>query len=198
MEVVIPFLVAFGMIIVMELGDKTQLMTISFASRYSRKTVFLGAWLGMGLITVVAVAIGLLLGAAFDIFWVKMIAAVIFIAFGVWTLIKREEEEEEEKKDIPEEKVFIRTFFLFVIAEFGDKTQLAMIALTATYSDIYGAPVAILIGAVLGFAVVVAIGVLIGREIEKRVDPKWIVLVSGILFIVIGIAVAIEALFSLD
>ncbi len=193
MEVVIPFLVAFGMIILAELGDKTQLMTISLASRYSRKAVFLGAWLGMGLITVVAVAIGLLLGAVLDIFWVKIIAAVIFVAFGVWTLMRREEEEEEEKKDIPEERVFIQTFLLLIIAEFGDKTQLAMIALTGTYSGTYGAPVAILMGAVLGFAVVVAVGVLIGREIGKRVDPKWIVLVSGILFIAIGIAVAIEA-----
>jgi putative Ca2+/H+ antiporter (TMEM165/GDT1 family) len=193
MDVILPFLVAFGMIIVTELGDKTQLMTISLASRYSRKTVFLGAWLGMGLITVVAVAIGLALGAAFDVFWVKIIAAAIFIAFGAWTLINRKEEEEEEKKDIPEEKVFAQTFALFVLAEFGDKTQLAMIALTATYSNTFGAPVAILVGAFLGFAVVVAIGVLIGKEIGKRVDPKWIVLVSGILFIVIGVLVAIEA-----
>ena len=189
MDVLLPFALAFGLIIVTEMGDKTQLMTISFASRYSRKVVFLGAWLGMGLITVVGVVIGMLLGVAFDDFWVKIIASVIFIAFGVWTLLRREEE--EEQKEIPEKKVFVQTFLIFVLAEFGDKTQVAVILLTANY----GAPIAVLVGALLGFAVVVAVGVLIGREIGKRVDTKWIVLVSGILFIVIGIIVAIEAFF---
>jgi putative Ca2+/H+ antiporter (TMEM165/GDT1 family) len=190
MDVLLPFALAFGLIIVTEMGDKSQLMTISFASRYSRKVVFLGAWLGMGLITVVGVVIGILLGVAFDDFWVKIIAAVIFIAFGVWTLWKREEK--EEQKEIPEKKVFIQTFLIFVLAEFGDKTQVAVILLTANY----GAPIAVLIGALLGFAVVVAVGVLIGKEIGKRVETRWIVLVSGILFIIIGIIVAIEAIFG--
>jgi putative Ca2+/H+ antiporter (TMEM165/GDT1 family) len=192
MDVVLPFFLAFGLIILTEMGDKTQLMTISFASRYSRKIVFLGAWLGMALITVVGVVIGILLGATFDQFWVKIIAAVIFIAFGVWTLARREEEEEEE--EIPDKKVFIQTFLIFVLAEFGDKTQVAVILLTANY----GAPLAVLLGAVLGFAVVVAFGVLVGKEIGKRVETKWIVLVSGILFIVIGVIVAIEAFFPFD
>jgi len=193
MEIVLPFLLAFGLIILTELGDKTQLMTISFASRYSRKMVFLGAWLGMGAITIVGVIIGLLLHASLDITVVKVIAASIFIIFGIWTLIKKEEEE-EEKREIPEKRVFIQTFLLFVLAEFGDKTQLAVIALTADY----GEPIPILLGAVLGFAVVVAIGVLIGKEIGKRVETKWIVLVSGILFIVIGIIIAVEAFFPFE
>ncbi len=191
MDVIVPFLLAFVMIMVTELGDKTQLMTISLASRYSRRTVFLGAMLGMGLVAVIGVAIGLLLGAAFDVFWVKIIAAVIFIVFGVWTLIKREEA--EETKDIPDQRVLAQSFFLFFLAELGDKTQIAVIALTATYSESFGGPAAILIGALLGFSIIIAIGVLIGREIGKRVDPKWIVLVSGILFIVIGVIVGIEA-----
>jgi putative Ca2+/H+ antiporter (TMEM165/GDT1 family) len=191
MDVVLPFVLAFGLIILTEMGDKTQLMTISFASRYSRKIVFLGAWLGMGLITVIGVVIGILMGVAFDDFWVKIIASVIFIVFGVWTLAKREEE--EEQKEIPDKKVFLQTFLIFVLAELGDKTQVAVILLTANYS----APIPVLLGALLGFAVVVAVGVLIGREIGKRVDTKWIVLVSGILFIVIGVIVAIEALLSL-
>lgn len=189
MDVLLPFALAFGLIILTEMGDKTQLMTISFASRYSRKVVFLGAWLGMGVTTVIGVVIGILLGAAFDDFWIKIIASVIFVAFGVWTLVRREEE--EEQKEIPEKKVFIQTFLIFVLAELGDKTQVAVILLTANY----GAPIAVLIGALLGFAVVVAVGVLIGREIGKRVETKWIVLVSGILFIVIGIIVAVEAFF---
>ena len=191
MDVIVPFLLAFGMIIVTELGDKTQLMTISLASRYSRRTVFLGAMLGMGLVAVIGVVIGLLLGAAFDAFWVKIIAAVIFIAFGAWTLIKREEV--QETKEIPDQRVLAQSFFLLFLAELGDKTQIAVIALTATYSETFGGPVAILVGALLGFSVIVAVGVLIGKEIGKRVAPKWIVLVSGVLFIVIGVIVAIEA-----
>lgn len=193
MEAIIAFAVAFGMIILAELGDKTQLMTISFSSRYSRRTVFLGAWLGMGLVTVVGVAIGLALGTAFDAIWVKVIAAAVFIIFGVWTLVKREGDEREEKSEISDKGVFLQILFLFLLAEFGDKTQLAVIALTAAYSAVYGAFVAILIGAILGFAVIVAVGVLIGKEIGKRVDSKKIVVMSGILFIIIGLLVAVEA-----
>lgn len=189
MDVVLPFLLAFGFVILFELGDKTQLMTISFASRYSKKMVFLGSWLGLGLVTGIGVVIGVFLGAAFDDFWIKIIAAVIFIAFGVWTLVRRKEE--EVRKDIPDKKVFSHTFIFLVLAELGDKTQVMVIWLTAHYE----APLSVLFGALLGFAVVVAIGVLIGKEIGKRVDAKWIVLVSGILFIVIGIIVAVEAFF---
>jgi putative Ca2+/H+ antiporter (TMEM165/GDT1 family) len=187
MDVVIPFLMALGLIIVAELGDKTQLITISYASRYSRKMVFLGALLGMGVITIVGVLIGVALYATLPIFWVKIISAAIFIVFGIWTLVKREEEAEE--KEIPDKKVLVQTFLIFSLAEFGDKTQLAVIALTATY----GAPIPVLIGAWIGFAIVVAIGVLIGREIGKRVDLKWIVLATGIIFIIIGVILAVEA-----
>jgi putative Ca2+/H+ antiporter (TMEM165/GDT1 family) len=190
MDVFLPFLLAFGSVILFELGDKTQLMTISFASRYSKKTVFLGSWLGLGLVTVIGVVVGVLLGAAFDDFWIKIIAAAIFIAFGVWTLVKREEQ--EVRKDIPEKQVFLQTFIILVLAELGDKTQVIIIMLTANYQ----APLSVLLGALLGFAVVVAVGVLIGKEIGKRVATKWIVLVSGILFIVIGVIVAIEAFLS--
>jgi putative Ca2+/H+ antiporter (TMEM165/GDT1 family) len=190
MDVILPFLLAFGFVILFELGDKTQLMTISFASRYSKKIVFLGSWLGLGLVTVIGVVIGILIGAAFDDFWIKIIASVIFIAFGVWTIINRKEE--EDKKDIPDKKVFSQTFLFLVLAELGDKTMVMVILLTANYQ----APLSVLLGALLGFAVIVAIGVLIGKEIGKRVDQKWIVLVSGALFIIIGVIVALEALFT--
>lgn len=190
MDVLYFLLLALGIVVVAELGDKTQLMTISFASRYSRRTIYIAAVLGMGIITVIGVAIGVALYATLPIFWVKIVSAAIFIFFGVWVLLKKEEQLEE--KEIPEKKVFIRTFILFILAEFGDKTQLAVISLTATS----GYPWSVLVGALIGFALVVAVGVLIGREIGKRVKLEWIVLASGIIFIIIGVILAVEAFLS--
>ncbi|UCD92410.1 MAG: TMEM165/GDT1 family protein [Methanobacteriota archaeon] len=187
MDVLYFLLLALGIVVVAELGDKSQLMTISLASRYSRRTIYLAALLGLGIITIIGVAIGIALYAALPIFYVKIVAAAIFIFFGVWVLMKKEEQLEE--KEIPEKKVFIQTFILFVLAEFGDKTQLAVISLTATS----GYPASVLIGALIGFALVIAVGVLIGREIRKRVKLEWIVLASGIIFIIVGVIMAIEA-----
>ncbi|TET90113.1 MAG: TMEM165/GDT1 family protein [Methanomassiliicoccales archaeon] len=190
MDALYFLLLALGIVVVAELGDKTQLMTISFASRYSRRTIYIAAVLGMGIITVIGVAIGVALYASLPIFYVKIVSAAIFIFFGVWVLLKKEERLEE--KEIPEKKVFIQTFILFILAEFGDKTQLAVISLTATS----GHPWSVLVGALIGFALVVAVGVLIGKEIGKRVKLEWIVLASGIIFIIIGVILAVEAFLS--
>ncbi|MFQ5909381.1 MAG: TMEM165/GDT1 family protein [Thermoplasmata archaeon] len=188
MEAVLLFFTSLGVVVAAELGDKTQLLTISFTTRYSRKAIFLGAMTGLGLVTVVGVVIGIALYASLPIFWIKILSAGIFIAFGLWTLLRRKKELEPE--EVPEGKVFFRSLLLIALAEMGDKTQLAVISLTASS----GLPLAVLAGALLGFVFVVGVGVMIGQEIGKRVGLRWIVLASGILFIVIGVVLAVEAM----
>jgi putative Ca2+/H+ antiporter (TMEM165/GDT1 family) len=187
----IPLAAAFVIIFLAELGDKTQLVTISFASKYPQIPVFWGVFLGMSMVTVLGVVVGTIIFQYVPIFYVKVISGAIFIIFGIWTLKEaREGEEEEDVKEIGNKSVFSTTFILISIAEFGDKTQFMVIALTAQY----GAPILVFIGAILAFALIVGIGVFVGKKLSERISTKWIELGSGILFIIIGIIFLIEPL----
>lgn len=179
---------ALILIFVLELGDKTQLMTISFASKYSRRAVFIGVFCALSVVTVLGVVIGYVLHAALPVSLIQGIAAAVFIILGIWIILRREEEQKIETEEIPEKRVFLNTFLLTALAELGDKTQIAVILLSAES----GLPLAVLTGALIGFLLIVAIGVIIGREISKRVSRKWIVLASGIVFILIGIITIVE------
>jgi putative Ca2+/H+ antiporter (TMEM165/GDT1 family) len=189
----IPLVAAFAIIFLAELGDKTQLVTISFASKYPHVPVFWGVFLGMSMVTVLGVLVGTIIFEYIPIFYIKILSGAIFIIFGIWTLkeAREAEEDEEEIKEIGNKSVFSTTFILISIAEFGDKTQFMVIALSAQY----GAPILVFLGAILAFALIVGIGVFVGKKLSEKVDIKWIELGSGILFIVIGVLFIIEALF---
>jgi putative Ca2+/H+ antiporter (TMEM165/GDT1 family) len=189
----IPLVAAFAIIFLAELGDKTQLVTISFASIYPHVPVFWGVFLGMSMVTVLGVLVGTIIFEYIPIFYIKILSGAIFIIFGIWTLkeAREAEEDEEEIKEIGNKSVFSTTFILISIAEFGDKTQFMVIALSAQY----GAPILVFLGAILAFALIVGIGVFVGKKLSEKVDIKWIELGSGILFIVIGVLFIIEALF---
>lgn len=187
----IPFVAAFVVIFLAELGDKTQLITISFSSKYPHVPVFLGVFLGMGMITILGVIVGTILFEFIPIFYVKILSGLIFIFFGIWTffMMKREEGEIEEKIITDNKSIFSTTLIMTSLAEFGDKTQFAVIALTAQY----GSPIFVLIGALLALALIVGIGVIIGKKLAEKVSSKWIDIGSGLLFIIIGIIFIIEA-----
>lgn len=189
----IPLAVAFIAVFLAEIGDKTQLVTITFASKYPQIPVFFGVFLGMSMVTVLGVVVGTLLFQFIPIFYVQILSGAIFIIFGIWTLREALEEEEEEEIETKETKksVFSTTFILISIAEFGDKTQFMVIALTAQY----GAPILVLIGAILAFALIVGIGVFVGKKLSERISTKWIELGAGTLFIILGIIFIVEALF---
>lgn len=187
----IPLAAAFTIIFIAELGDKTQLLTISFASKYPRVPVFLGVFLGLCLVTVLGVVVGTILFQVIDVAYVKIISGAIFIIFGIWTLNElRGGDKKERQREIGDKGVFSTSFVLISIAEFGDKTQFMVIALTAQYE----APFLVFIGAILAFALIVGIGVFVGKKLSEKVKIKWIELCSGILFIVIGILFILEAL----
>ncbi len=184
-------LITFMTVFVAELGDKSQLITISLASRYDeKKIVFLGLLLGTALVTVLSVALGTLVFRFVPMRTVKISAALIFIVFGVLTFRKRKKDVEEVKKK--KGGAMSTAILLSIFAEFGDKTQLAIIALTAHY----GSPVFVFIGAIAGLGTITAIGVLLGSKIGDLFERDKIDLITGGLFIVIGMVFLIEALFT--
>lgn len=194
MDWYIPLFVTFIAVFLAELGDKTQLITISFASKYPHVPVFLGVFLGISMITLLGVMIGTVLFEFIPIFYVKILSGSIFVLFGAWTLFKMNEKEAEQDETLKSKNksVFSTTFVMISLAEFGDKTQFAVIALTAQY----GLPLVVFIGAILAFALIVGIGVVLGKKLSEKVSSKWIDFGSALLFIIIGIIFIIEAFLS--
>jgi len=191
------FLAAFLVIALAELGDKTQIMTISLACRYPRLPVLVGVLSGLAFLSALAVVIGAVLFQFVPIVYVRSAAAIAFIAFGIWTFIEKEEklEDKECSSSIQDEKkrflkIFSKCFLIISSAEFGDKTQLSVIALSASLSE----PLAIFLGAVFAFFIVNAPGVFLGKKIAELIPIKYIKIASGILFISLGIFFILEVL----
>ncbi len=178
---------AFTLIALAEIGDKTQLMTVSLASKYRSIPVFWGVFLGMATITVLGVAIGTILFSLIPMVIVKLIAGVLFVIFGIYTLTS---EEDDGESVIDDRHVFRNSFLLSAVAEFGDKTQLAVIGLTARYA----APIPVLIGALGGLALVIGLGTILGERISHWIEREKIELGSSILFLALGIFFIVEAL----
>ncbi|MCW2620296.1 MAG: hypothetical protein JWR28_3445, partial [Modestobacter sp.] len=128
--VLISTLVSFGVIFVAELGDKSQLMALTFATRFKVWPVLIGITVATAVVHLASVGIGYGLGAALPTGWINLVAALAFIAFGFWTLRGDNlTEEEKEKASRAVKSVVIAVGTAFFLAELGDKTMLATITL---------------------------------------------------------------------
>ncbi len=181
--------ITFSSVFVAEIGDKSQLITISLASKYENKTVFLGIFSGIVLVTLLAVAFGTIIFQYIPLTYVKIVASIIFLSFGIYTLFNHKKEKiniEKERKS-----VFASSFLFSIFAELGDKTQLVVIALTARYSS----PFLVLVGSLAGMGAIISIGVLLGSKTGDFFKRKKIDLIAGGLFIIIGGVFFLEAFF---
>jgi putative Ca2+/H+ antiporter (TMEM165/GDT1 family) len=181
---------AFTLVFFAEMGDKTQLMAFSLASRYNHKVVFSAVMWALIIATIVGVGLGSIVFALVPILYIRVFAALLFLLFGLLALVREDEKMHVQKIKNPK-KVYNKAFTLTFMAEMGDKTQLAVMALTASLQ----APIEVFIGAIIAFAIVTAIGVSLGKFFRKRVKPKTLRVVSGILFLAIGAYILAEALF---
>jgi len=182
-----PLLSTFGIIALAELGDKTQLTAITLCSRHKPRSVFLGTVLALILVNGIGVLIGEALAALLPIYWIGIGAGATFIVFGLYTLLTKDAKEMKPR----ESKFAILTSFSMVtLMELGDKTQLAVIALTAKA----GGSLLIFLGASLAFLVVTAIGVTVGAAVQRVVPIRYIRIGAGIVFIVFGVLFLLSAL----
>ena len=186
-------LVSFGVIFVAELGDKSQLMALTFATRFRVWPVLLGITVATAVVHLVSVAIGYGLGAALPTGWINLAAALAFIAFGFWTLRGDNlTDEEREKANRAVKSVVIAVGTAFFLAELGDKTMLATITL-ATDHGWFGT----WIGSTLGMVAADALAIIVGRALGKRLPEKAIAYGAAALFFRFGIWLGIEAVAQL-
>ena len=127
-------LVSFGVIFVAELGDKSQLMALTFATRYRAVTVLAGITIATAVVHLVSVAVGYGLGAALPTGWIALAAGLAFLAFGVWT-IRGDGLTEDEKARAGRggRSALWAVGGAFFLAELGDKTMLATITLATQH-----------------------------------------------------------------
>jgi len=176
-----PLLTTFSLIALAEFGDKTQLTVIALSARYDRKKVFSGVILAFIVVTGLGVLVGEGLLRLVPENFIKIIAGLMFIVFGVLMLRSNEDCEEETNSQVL--NPFISTFSMIAIAEMGDKTQLSAITLSAKYNS----PYLVFTGAVLALAAISLIGILAGKKLCEIVPMSKIKLGAGALFIMFGI-----------
>ena len=185
-------LVSFGVVFVAELGDKSQLMALAFATRYPMLQVLLGITWATALVHLLSVLLGSVLGAALPTGAVTARAAVAFVGVGLWTLRgDRLSDAEEERAARPAHHVVLAVGGVFFLAELGDKTMLATVTL-ATDGD----PVAVWLGSTLGMVAADALAILVGRVLGTRLPERAIRVGAAAAFFVFAGLLAVDALAS--
>lgn len=191
MELVYPFIIAFLLIFVSELGDKTQLLVLSFSSKLKATTILLGVALGSLLSHGIAIAFGSFLGnienATFQ-YVLKIVTYLSFIVFGIITLIKSDSAEEDSKNSNRNNLKSSLSYILFIaltiaIGELGDKTFLASIGLGIEY-PLY--KISLICGAIVGMVISDLIAIIFGKVLSHKIPDNIMQKLSGILFLIFG------------
>jgi Ca2+/H+ antiporter, TMEM165/GDT1 family len=175
------FFIAFLAVMLAELGDKTQLVTLTLSTRYPPRQVLAGALGALAAITALAVVLGEFLAGLFPEKATLIGSGLFFLAAGIWIL--RRQESAGSGVQVPRQGVVTQTFAMVFLAELGDKTQLTAIALTAAY----GAPVAVFLGSMAGQLVNHGAAAYLGSRFLARLPERTIRLASSMLFIVFGL-----------
>ena len=108
--------------------------------------------------------------------------ALLFAIFGVHSILQNEEGEGEVVKEKSGQSIFFATFMLITIAEFGDKTQLAVVALSSTFM-----PLGVWIGSIVALIFTSALGVIVGRTLLKRLSLSLLHKISGGIFLILSV-----------
>ena len=179
---------SFFLVAVSEMGDKTQLLAFSLASRYRRPWVVMGGILAATLLNhALAASVGTFVSVRVPPRVMAAILAATFVAFGLWTL-KPDTLEEDARPD--RFGPFLTTAILFFLAEMGDKTQLATNALAARFQSV---PL-VTAGTTLGMLASDGLAVFLGDRLAARAPMRWIRIGAAGLFFAFGAASAWTAL----
>jgi putative Ca2+/H+ antiporter (TMEM165/GDT1 family) len=179
----IAFLFSAFAVVLAEMGDKTQLLAMAFATRYSATKVLTGVCIATILNHALAVAVGNYI-TSFDSarVWIQGLASLSFIFFGLWTI--RGDHLEGEENRTTRFGAVATVAIAFFIAEMGDKTQLATIALAARFQ---ANPLGVLTGTTTGMIIADGIGIIVGVVMCKKIPERTVKLISAGAFIFFGL-----------
>ncbi len=177
-------LVSTGVVALAEIGDKTQLLAFLLAARFKKPLPII---LGILLATIVnhglAGALGAWITATVSPQILRWVLGLSFIGMAVWTLIP-DKIEEEETQIAQRLGVFGATLVTFFLAEMGDKTQIATVAMAAHYA----APLMVVIGTTLGMLIADVPAVFVGERLAGRIPMKLVHGIAAAMFAALGLA----------
>jgi Ca2+/H+ antiporter, TMEM165/GDT1 family len=181
--------ISTGVIALAEMGDKTQLLAFILAARFKKPIPII---LGILLATLVNHGMAGVFGA-----WItsvvspdamRWVLGLSFMGMAVWTLIP-DKIEEEETQVAQKLGVFGATLVTFFLAEMGDKTQIATVALAAHY----GAPLLVVIGTTLGMLIADVPAVFVGNKFAEKIPMKLVHNIAAGIFAIMGVLTLLKA-----
>jgi putative Ca2+/H+ antiporter (TMEM165/GDT1 family) len=182
------FWIALFFVLIAEMGDKTQLVALAFATRFPTSTVLIGVFGATLVVHLFSVGLGEAAGMALPVFWLHLLAGLAVLLFGFWTLrgdTLTEEAQAAQTRFGPLLTVSL-TFFL---AELGDKTMLTTITLASQHHSFLG----VWLGSTLGMVVADGLAILVGKLLGKRLPERLIKYSAALLFFGAGLYTLIEA-----
>lgn len=180
---------SFVLIAAAEIGDKSQLVCMTLAARHRAWPILLGATSAFAVLNLLAVLFGAAAAAWLPKNVVAIAVALLFGAFGIHALRAHPEEEEEEVVQKSGHGIFFTTFLMIMVAEFGDKTQLAVAGLSST-----AIPASVWTGATLALAMTSAFGIWAGRTILQRIPLNLLHKISGGIFLLLAALALVQVL----
>jgi putative Ca2+/H+ antiporter (TMEM165/GDT1 family) len=167
-------------VVLAEMGDKTQLLAMAFATRYKASVVLWAVFAATALNHAMAVAVGNYLTHLVPLQYIQIAAAVSFVFFGLWTIRGDQLEGEDKRFSF---SPFWTVAIAFFIAEMGDKTQLATVALAAKYQ----APVPVWLGTNAGMMIADIFGIVVGIVMHKHIPEKAVKWGAALTFVAFGL-----------
>ena len=178
------FLVSTGVVALGEMGDKTQLLAMLLAAKFRRPWPIVAGILVATLANhALAGAVGQWVADAIGPQWLRWIIGVSFLAMAVWMLIPDKIDDDEADAKGLRLGVFGTTVVAFFLAEMGDKTQIATVALAARYDAV----VAVVTGTTLGMMIANAPAVWLGDRIAQKVSMRLVHAITAGIFAVLGL-----------
>lgn len=177
------FLVSTGVVALGEMGDKTQLLAIVLAARFRRPLpIILGIFVATLVNHACAGFVGEWIARALGPDVLRWVIGLSFLAVAVWMLIPDKLDEDEQPKS-PRLGVFGTTLVAFFVAEMGDKTQIATVALAARYADL----ASVVMGTTVGMMLANAPAVFLGDAVSRKVSMPLVHGVAAAIFAVLGV-----------
>ena len=187
------FWVAFGVIFVAELGDKSQLMALAFSTRFSAWRVLIGITIATAITHAISVGIGEVVGNNIPTRWLNLAAGLAFLGFAWWTWRGDTLDEDDEAAAARVGRsgawrAILAIGVTFFLAEMGDKTMLATITL-ATKQPWF----AVWLGSTIGMVAADALAIVVGQQLGSRLPERAIRIGATLAFVVFGALLLVEA-----
>jgi Ca2+/H+ antiporter, TMEM165/GDT1 family len=178
----------FALIALAEVGDKSQLVCMTLAAHHRHWPVLLGAATAFLALNTLAVLFGAGVAAWVPEQVIAGLVAVLFGVFGIHALHKQDNHKSEDVAERSRSGIYLTTFLLIFVAEFGDKTQIAVAGLAGGLD-----PLPVWLGATTALVIVSALGVWAGRTVLQRLPLHWLHRISGGVFLLFAILAAWKA-----